>query len=356
RRHLLEELLVGLEEVDPAFRVWLIAKRNTLRDRLLFALESAMTVRPAGSREESRLARALINLDPTHEDACRRLMQGRASAGDMAGALRIYDTLRDLLADEYGIEPSVATKSLLADLKTEAPALNPAPIVVADPQRVSTGTTRLTISLPPVAMHDVNPEKIHLVDGFRQHLIASLIRFREWQVTDTLPGDVALGEAPGGRTRYELQMSVHQNGPVIHLLLILKELEHSQYIWSDRFELKLESWFEAQRHSVQCIALALNVYLSAERLRRISEHPDVSLGIYDRWLRCQTLIRTFNLEHWEHASRQFLQIIEGAPNFVPAYCGLADMNNTEHIVYPGRPRTRERERQAIHLARQAVEL
>ena len=37
-RHLLEELLVGLEDVDPAFRVWLVAKRNTLRERLLFAL------------------------------------------------------------------------------------------------------------------------------------------------------------------------------------------------------------------------------------------------------------------------------------------------------------------------------
>jgi tetratricopeptide (TPR) repeat protein len=102
--------------------------------------------------------------------------------------------------------------------------------------------------------------------------------------------------------------------------------------------------------------LALNVHLSADRLHRLSDYPDISLGIYDRWLRSQTLIRTFNLDHWQRAAGQFLEILEAAPNFVPAYCGLADMHNTEHIVYPGKLRNRERERQAIKFARQAVEI
>lgn len=107
---------------------------------------------------------------------------------------------------------------------------------------------------------------------------------------------------------------------------------------------------------VQKIALSLNVNLSADRLRRLSEDSGISLGIYDRWLRSQTLIRTFSLEHWKRASSEFLAILEEAPNFVPACCGLADMHNTEHIVYPGKLRTRARERQAIEFARKAVEI
>lgn len=107
---------------------------------------------------------------------------------------------------------------------------------------------------------------------------------------------------------------------------------------------------------VQRIAIALNVNLSAEQLRRVADRPDVSLGIYDRWLRCQTLIRTFNVKHWENAERQFAEIIQAAPRFVPAYCGLVDLHNTTHIVYPGKLRSREREQQALTLARQAVEL
>jgi DNA-binding SARP family transcriptional activator/TolB-like protein len=355
RRNLLDELLVGLEGVDPAFRVWLIAKRNSLRDRLLFALENAMAAKQAGSPAESRLATALINLDPTHEDACRRLMQARVTAGDAAGALRIYKTLSDLLAQNYEMEPSAATKALAAEIRSGNAPRSPARSDAPSTPRFK-GASRLAISLPPVTAHEVSPEKIHLVTGFRQHLIASLIRFREWHVTDTPAGDLSMDEAHRVTNRYELQMNVHQDGSALHVLLMLKEAGNSLYVWSDGFELKLESWFEAQRQVVQKIALALNVNLSAERLRRLSEDPGISLGIYDRWLRSQTLIRTFSLEHWKRASSEFLGILEDAPTFVPAYCGLADMHNTEHIVYPGRLRTRERERQAIQFARKAVEL
>jgi tetratricopeptide (TPR) repeat protein len=102
--------------------------------------------------------------------------------------------------------------------------------------------------------------------------------------------------------------------------------------------------------------MALNVYQSAERLRRFSERPDISLGVYDRWLRCQTLVRTFNPQHWDRLARQFTEIIAAAPLFVPAYCGLADMHNIEHIAHPGVFRAREREQKALELARKAVQL
>ena len=85
--------------------------------------------------------------------------------------------------------------------------------------------------------------------------------------------------------------------------------------------------------------MALNVHLSAERLRRFSEQPDISVGVYDRWLRCQTLVRTFNPQHWDRLGKQFAEIIAAAPQFVPAYCGLADLHTIEHIVYPGVFRT-----------------
>lgn len=39
---LAETLLAEFEDVDPAFRLWLLAKRQALHDRLLWALETAM--------------------------------------------------------------------------------------------------------------------------------------------------------------------------------------------------------------------------------------------------------------------------------------------------------------------------
>jgi DNA-binding SARP family transcriptional activator len=147
RPQIADELLAGMEAVDPAFRVWLIAKRNTLRDRLLFALETAMANRSTGSRAESRLASATLNLDPTHEDACRRLMMARASNGDLAGALRLYKAISDLLLKDYDLEPSPATKSLLADIKAGVLPGKAIQTEDAGSQRSPKGAARLAIAL-----------------------------------------------------------------------------------------------------------------------------------------------------------------------------------------------------------------
>jgi class 3 adenylate cyclase/DNA-binding SARP family transcriptional activator/TolB-like protein len=354
QEHLTEQLLAGLDEIDPAFRVWLIAKRNMLRDSLQRGLEKGLEVAPQGSAQEADLAKALLNIDPTNEEACRRLMRARANAGDVAGALRIYKTLWDLLSEDYDMEPSAETQVLVAEIKG-APSMLPSRMAPAYPTTLSDTSVTIAISVPPPTMHQINSDELHLVAGFRQHLINSLVRFREWQVTDAPFEEAALGTS-GTAGRYELQTNVHQHGAALHLLLMLRHRETNVFIWSDGFELNLEHWFENQRRVVQRIAIALNVNLSAEQLRRVADRPDVSLGVYDRWLRCQTLIRTFNLQHWENAEKQFAEIIQAAPRFVPAYCGLVDMHNTTHIVYPGKLRSREREQQALTLARQAVEL
>jgi DNA-binding SARP family transcriptional activator len=90
RSHLADDLLAGLDDLDPSFRIWVLAKRQTLRDRLLRALEKALARDHGNALKETELAEAIINLDPTHEDACRRLMRGHAGAGRTAQALRVY--------------------------------------------------------------------------------------------------------------------------------------------------------------------------------------------------------------------------------------------------------------------------
>jgi tetratricopeptide (TPR) repeat protein len=151
-------------------------------------------------------------------------------------------------------------------------------------------------------------------------------------------------------------MVAFQSDQAVQILITLKELDSNLYIWSENFELVLESWFSYQRHAVRRIAMGLNVHLSAERLLRFSDKPNVSLALYDRWLRCQTQVRTFDPRFFPHLREQFSEIISQAPDFGPAYGGLADLNNIEHIVHPGVLRTPERDRMALGYARQAVQL
>ena len=359
RRNLADELLVGLEDLDPAFRSWLLAKRHTVRDRLLRALENALSNEAIDPAAQGKFAQAILHLDPTHEDAVRRLMRARAMVGDTVGALRVYKTLWDLLDDDYGMEPAEATQRLVADIKMGVyeptqrdlgPSMAlPIPAIT----RVKGPGNQLWLSVQSVTIREVDAAKAHLVLEFRQHLIASLVRFREWRVTDA-PAQIPAGQQVPGR--YEVQMMAFQVGPNVHMMITLKDLESSHYIWNENFELNLENWFVYQRLVVSRIAMGMNVHLSAERLRRFSDSHDVSLGLYDRWLRCQTQVRTFNPHFWERLKQQFTDIIDEAPEFGPGYQGLADLNNMQHIAHPGVFRTSERDRMALGYAREAVRL
>ncbi len=366
-RNLADELMAGLEDLDPSFRSWLLAKRQTLRDRLLRALENALAAEPGDLTAQGRLAQAILNLDPTHEDAARRLMRARAMMGDTAGALRVYKALWDLLDEDYGMEPADATQKLVADIKTglleptraaatpDFPRLASA-VGTALPLSAATRGTRLWLFVRAMVLREVDPAKAHLVMEFRQHLIASLVQFREWQVADAPAQIEALDTAPGVAGRYEVQMVAYQAGHAVNMMITLKELDSGLYVWTQNFEINLENWFVFQRHVVRRIAMGLNVHLSAERLRRFSDQPTVSLGIYDRWLRSQTLARTFNPTYWESLTQQFTDIATEAPDFGPAYGGLADLHNTKHIFHPGIFRSRESEQRALDHARRAVQL
>ncbi|MEA2738841.1 MAG: hypothetical protein QOH05_2148, partial [Acetobacteraceae bacterium] len=363
RRNLADELLIGLEDLDPSFRSWLLAKRHTVRDRLLRALETALAREPGDLGLQGEMAQASLNLDPTHEDAARRLMQARAMAGDTAGALRVYKALWDLLDEDYGMEPAEATQKLVADIKTgvfepvvpaaKPPAL-PALALPAEPIQLAPQATRLWLFVETVALREVDPGKAHLVMEFRQHLIASLVRFREWQVADAPTGTPE--PVPGTAGRYGVHMVAFQAGEAVNIMVTLKDLDSGLYVWTQNFELNLENWFVVQRHVVRRIAMGLNVHLSAERLQRFSDQRVVALGIYDRWLRCQTLARTFNPRYWETLTQQFTDITVEAPGFGPAYGGLADLYNTKHLFHPGVLRSRDSEQMALGYARKAVQL
>src|SRR3954452_13522508 len=85
-----ERLLEGMDDLDPAFRVWVLAKRQTIHDRLMRSLGASLLMDGAAASVEKDIATAIVNLDPTHEEASCHLMQAYAEEGDVAGALRIY--------------------------------------------------------------------------------------------------------------------------------------------------------------------------------------------------------------------------------------------------------------------------
>ena len=187
-----ERILEGMDDLDPSFRVWILAKRQTLRDRLMRNLDAGLVANDLETGVRNEIAAAIVNLDPTHEEACCHLMRMHAGQGDTAGALRIYNELWGLLDRDYGMEPSQATEALVADIKlgayerppdrTGVRSLSGAPVARTNNEVAGApggallkhlvAPAKMRLILKPFGMHGVDSDQVHLVQGFGLHLAA----------------------------------------------------------------------------------------------------------------------------------------------------------------------------------------
>ncbi len=368
-----DRLLEGVDDLDPSFRVWVLAKRQTIHERLMRNLEAGLTAADAAGKPGRTIASAIVNLDPTHEQACCCLMRAHAEDGDMAGALRIYKALWDLLDHDYGMEPSKPTQDLVAKIKlgefdlaverrAQTARSGSAIVRIDDPENdravrtlPSSSLAKPRLLLRPFAMHGVDSGRVHLVQGFGLHLAASLVRFREWSVIDRPVAAVAppLADAV---PQYCLETTAYQAGAEINMVMVLRDETTGLFVWSESLRLGLDNWFETQQRIIRRIATSLNVQLSAERLRRLAGEPDVSLDVYDRWLRGQSLISKFDPESWRRAVAILRDTIRENPTFSPCYSSLVQIHNVEHFVHPGLFRDLVKATETLELAKTAVQL
>jgi DNA-binding SARP family transcriptional activator/TolB-like protein len=367
-----ERILEGMDDLDPSFRIWVLAKRQTVLDRLMRSLNAGLVEPSIAAGTKDQIAAAIANIDPTHEEARCHLMRRHAEQGDVAGALRIYKGLWNLLDCDYGMEPSPATEALVAEIKLgvfERPA---SPSVIAHEPEARTGRelpdgpaastarriappVKMRLVLRPFAMHAVDGNHAHLVQGFSLHLAACLVRFREWTVIDR-PSPAAVLPLVDSTPQYCIETTAYQVGAEINMVMVLRDEATGVYIWSESLRLNRDNWFETQQRVIRRIATALNVQLSAERLMRLAGEPDVSLEVHDRWLRGQSLHFNYDAESWQRAVGIFRDAIHENPTFSPCYSSLVQMNNNEHFVHPGLFRDLGKAKTTLELAKRAVQL
>ncbi len=97
---------------------WVERRRAHLRDIRVRALECRAQIAivngdPALAAHD---AEAVIELEPFREPGYQLLMRAQASAGNQAEALRAYERLRSMIADELGASPSPATEAVYLEI------------------------------------------------------------------------------------------------------------------------------------------------------------------------------------------------------------------------------------------------
>ncbi len=110
------DFLNGFHVSDaPGFERWLDGERSRLRRRAKSAAEKLAERAESGGGvlEAVGWLRRTIAIDPVDEEALRRLIQILADAGERAAAVRDYETFRQRLDEDYGLEPAPETRALI---------------------------------------------------------------------------------------------------------------------------------------------------------------------------------------------------------------------------------------------------
>ncbi|MGD8857983.1 MAG: BTAD domain-containing putative transcriptional regulator, partial [Chloroflexota bacterium] len=114
------EFLAGLALEDcPTFEGWLLLRRENL---MLMARESYQRLADhylasGGFGKAREFARQQLVLDPWHEEGYRQLMRALDGMGLRSDALAQYESCREILRSELGVEPEWATKTLYEQIK-----------------------------------------------------------------------------------------------------------------------------------------------------------------------------------------------------------------------------------------------
>jgi len=346
-----EKILYGFESLDISFGSWLHVTRQNWREKLFKQLEGYLDADNSDLAKKS--AGALVNFDPTHEQAQRLIIADYANRGNTVAALRQYEELWHLLEEEYDAEPDEDTQALIVDIKSGN--YKKASVVQSVPSKehVITKAQSPTIFVKPSETFLEMEQLNYLSEGFRRELVASLVRFREWVTIDgpfTTDHKMTSAEVP----IYEVQSSVLGDLDNPKLVLMLKDISTEQTIWSESVQLTVDSWVKAQPVLVRRMAIAMNIHLSASRLEKFASAPELSLDIYDRWLKGQELFFGFTPEKWKSANLLFESIANGGAEFAPVYSSMAQMKNAAHLLFPGVMSDKENHQAALELGRKAI--
>src|SRR5262249_22970192 len=113
------DLLDGFSLKEEAFEEWVVAERVRLRLRAIEALEKLIADYRA-KQNHARWLRAavrLLTLDPLREDIHREVMRIHAAQGHLGSAVKQYETCRDILLRELGVQPEAETQKLFQEIR-----------------------------------------------------------------------------------------------------------------------------------------------------------------------------------------------------------------------------------------------
>jgi DNA-binding SARP family transcriptional activator len=166
------DLLDGFSADAPAFEQWLVAERERLRGLAVQALSALFEFQRRLGLSDAAVETAarLVALDPLREDTQRDLIRLYLQQGRMVEALRQYQSVRQVLARELGVQPAPETEQLYREIvqqrRTVTVAEEKAAPAPPEPPRAAPAVRHAIVMLADLHRFttfagEIDPELVH---------------------------------------------------------------------------------------------------------------------------------------------------------------------------------------------------
>jgi DNA-binding SARP family transcriptional activator/Flp pilus assembly protein TadD len=336
RSRLAESAFTGYEDLSPLFQEWVQASRTQIHEQLLRALTENYSNPILPRRQRRQMAEAALNINPTHEEACRVVMQLAAEDGELGLALRAYANLYTVLSDELDMEPSAPTLALVAEIKQghfdqARPRSAQAALSIGSAHVTLPNTGAPVVAILPFRPIGPDPVPAFFAEGFVDDTVRILANLHEPVVissNSTLQfrgRDIDFREV-GRRlgAQYLVSGTVRMAGSQLRLSVELADASTGIVLWSRAYGGSEPLFFEAQDNIAESVARTLVPRLrDAELWRSRAQRPE-ELAAYHLLLQAREL--TFRLERsaFERAGELLRLAIDRDPGYAAARAAAAN--------------------------------
>lgn len=180
-------------------------------------------------------------------------------------------------------------------------------------------------SLVVLPLENLPPEasQRYLVEGMTDGLILELSKIGSLQV-------IKGARKPFKQLAQELHAqrivdgSVTRSGEQVRLSVKIVGVPDNRTLWAGNYQGGLGDVPALQSAAAREIAAAMNVRLTPQEMAELAKSRTVSSKAYEAYLRGRQLWNRQTAKDLREAAEEFRDSIDAAPNYAPAYAGLAD--------------------------------
>lgn len=370
--------LMDVSAIEPEIEQWLSERREYFLSRYIGAMDRLVPLLDGVAR--INMAHRLVQADTLREGSHRQLMEAFLASGEKAQALRHYESVRKLLREELGVQPSPETQSLRDRIAATGNVVVPTPTPddVKEPlapthspeaatARPSVGAARMlfpklaaavvvmaflfggwiylrpgsqpvtapAIAILPFESLSGRVEDQRIATGLTIDTIADLARYSDFRVMAKDTTDAYLGIAVDVRAMgkdlgvsHVLKGTFQRDQDHIRVTAQLVNASTGETLWSDRYDRLIGDIFAIQSDVAGHIANSLGGregQVGESMLAWARRKPPADLGAYELYLLAQeTMYSDLSNEHMKQAQEILGQAIAKDPAFARAYVRYAN--------------------------------